>query len=450
MGSGVRLGVFALRLGGFFAILAAGAWAVVAAFGTDQLAVAGWLSFSWTISVIAIAVVVGLRLRPLIGVVGIVAGLWSASFAIRIATEPASEIGEAFGNFWFVMPLIGLFVAGLSGTGTSPRLIRFGRALAVLWFVGSVMWLSFDELGGPITALSERAMRVVVIQWLGLAGFAVWALWSAGRFATDALTPREPTVRAPDRASDADVLRGWTPYGPWPRRLARVTAVATALLVIPVVLDRLAGQANLRVETFELVFGLSIAILALVLGNTTPRLGHTQVEALSAIPHVGIAFGLTEPGVFGGLIVAVIDDGIQTDVPDFTGLVGFALIGWWVGRIASRQRPESRPLGLLTGVGLIVGGAWAVAVAQAGGNVSGPGIVLAIAMSMLVAWTWQLGTMLAPGIARPVDVLRCQASAPEPGHRFRRGWRRGGRRDRRLAPRARPGSISTSSRGAPG
>ena len=45
------------------------------------------------------------------------------------------------------------------------------------------------------------------------------------------------------------------------------------------------------------------------------------------------------------------------------------------------------------------------AVAQAGGNVSGPGIVLAIAMSMLVAWTWQLGTMLAPGMARPVDIF---------------------------------------------
>ena len=64
MGSGVRLGVFALRLGGFFAILAAGAWAVVAAFGTDQLAVAGWLSCAWTISVIAIAVVVGCAAVP--------------------------------------------------------------------------------------------------------------------------------------------------------------------------------------------------------------------------------------------------------------------------------------------------------------------------------------------------------------------------------------------------
>ena len=77
--------------------------------------------------------------------------------------------------------------------------------------------------------------------------------------------------------------------------------------------------------------------------------------------------------------------------------------GWGASRAGGVNR--SHRLGLLTGVGLIVGGAWAVAVAQAGGNVSGPGIVLAIAMSMLVAWTWQLGTMLAPGMARPVDVF---------------------------------------------
>jgi RNA-directed DNA polymerase len=405
VGSRVRLGVLALRLGGFFAILAAAAWAVVALFGRGQLPVAGWLSVAWAITVIAIAVLVALRRRPLVGVVGIVAGLWSASFALRIATEPASAVGEAFGNFWFVMPLVGLFVAGVAGMGSSPRLLWFARGLAVLWIVGSVMSLSFDELRGPFGELSETAMRVAAIQWLGLVGFAIWSLWSAGRLAADALIPREPTVRAPDVASEGELQRGWTPYGPWPRRVARVTAIAAALLVAPLVLDRLSGRADLRVDEFELVFGLAFAGLALVLGNTTPRLGHTRVDALEAIPHVGIIFGLTEAGLFGGLIVAVLSDAIGSDTPAIAALVGFVLIGWWVGRVASRQRLGSRRLGILAAVGLIVGGSWGVAVAQSGGDVVAPSVVLAISVTMLVAWIWQLGSLMRPGFARPADVF---------------------------------------------
>jgi RNA-directed DNA polymerase len=402
---GVRLGVLALRLGGFFGILAAGAWAVVAWFGTDQLPVAGWLSVAWTISVIAIAVLVGLRRRPLVGAVGIVAGLWAASFAIRIATEPPSAVGEAFGNFWFVVALIGLFVAGLSGTGPSPRLLWFGRGLAVLWLVGAFMALSFDELRGPIGELSEPAIRAVAIQWLGLVGFAVWSLWSAGRLPADSLTPRVPTVRAPDLASDEDLQRSWMTYGPWSRRLARVTAITAALLVVPLVLDRLAGRADLRVDEVELAFGLAFAALAVVLGRTTPRLGHTRVDVLSAIPHVGIIFGLTEAGLVGGLIVAILEGTIATDAGGYTALVGFVLIGWWVGRVASRQRLGSRRLGLLTAVGLIVGGTWAVAVAQDGGNLVVPGTLVAITLTMLTAWLWQLGSVLAPGVARPAEVF---------------------------------------------
>jgi RNA-directed DNA polymerase len=404
VGGRLRLGILALRLGGLFALWAAGAWAVVAAFGTDQLPVAGWLSVAWTITVIAIAVLVGLR-RRLVGALGIVAGLWSASFAIQLATEPAGDVGSAFGNFWFVMPLIGLFVAGLSGAGSSPRLLWFGRGLAVLWLVGAVMWLSFDELGGPIGGLSGPALRVVAIQWLGLVGFAVWSLWSAGRLAADTLTPRAPTVRAPDLASDEEAQRGWMSYGPWPRRLARVTAIAAALLLVPLVLDRFAGRADLRVETFELVFGLSFAALAIVLGNTTPRLGHTRLDVLGAVPHVGIIFGLTEPALIGGLIVAVLDGAIATDAGGSTALVGFVFIGWWVGRVASRQRLGSRRLGLLTGAGLIVGSSWGATVAQTGGNVVVPGIVLAISLTMLVAWIWQLGSVLTPGLARPAEVF---------------------------------------------
>ena len=267
------------------------------------------------------------------------------------------------------------------------------------------MSLSFDELRGPFGELSEPAMRVVAIQWLGLVGFAVWSLWSAGRLASDALIPREPSVRAPDVASEEAFQRGWTPYGPWPRRLARVTAIAAALLVVPLVLDRLSGRADLRVDEFELVFGLAFAALALVLGNTTPRLGHTRVDALEAIPHVGIIFGLTEAGLFGGLIVAVLSDAIETDAPAIAALVGFVLIGWWVGRVASRQRLGSRRLGILTAVGLVVGGSWRVAVAQSGGDLVAPGIVLAISVTMLVAWIWQLGSLMRPGFARPADVF---------------------------------------------
>ena len=466
MGSGVRLGVFAQRLGGLFAILAAGAWAVVAAFGIDQLPIAGWLSVAWAIAVVAIAVLVGLRRRPLVGVVGIVAGLWCASFAIRIATEPASTVGEAFGNFWFVMPLVGLFAAGIAGLGSSPRLLWFARGLAVLWIVGSVMSISFDELRGPFSGLSEPATRVVAIQWLGLVGFAVWSLWSAGRLAADALIPREPTVRAPDVASEGELQRGWTPYGPWPRRVARLTAIAAALLVVPLVLDRLSGRADLRVDEFELVFGLAFAALALVIGNTTPRLGHTRVDALEAIPHVGIIFGLTEAGLFGGLIVAVLSDAIETDAPVVVALVGFVLVGWWVGRVASRQRLGSRRLGILTAVGLIVGGSWRVAVAQSGGDIVAPGVVLAMSVTMLVAWIWQLGSMMRPGFARPADVfalpgISSGAGLPPPPVLVPKSGDASGGRDlasepRRtephpsvLRPRARRGSTSTSSRGAP-
>ena len=402
---GVRLGVLSLRLGGLFAILAAGAWAVVASFGMGQLSVAGWTSVAWAISVIGIGILVGLRRRPLVGVVGILAGLWSASFAIRIATEPASAIGEAFGNFWFVIALIGLFVAGLSGTGSSPRLLWLGRGLAVLWLVGSVMSLSFDDLRGPIGGLSEPALRVVAIQWLGLVGFAIWSLWSAGRLAADSVGPPATTGRAPDLASAEDVQRAWMTYGPWPRRLARLSAIAAAALLIPLVLDRLAARADLRVDMFELAFGLVFAALAVILGRTTPRLGHTRVDVLSAIPHVGIIFGLTEAGLIGGLIVAILDGTIETDAAGFTALVGFMLIGWWVGRVASRQRRGSRPLGILTAVALIVGGVWAVAVAQDGGNLVVPGTLVAFALTTLTAWLWQLGSVLTPGVARPAEVF---------------------------------------------
>ena len=405
MGWGVRLGVLALRLGGFFGILAAGGWVIVAVVGTDQLAVAGWLSVAWAMSVIAIAVLVALRRRPLIGVLGILAGLWSASFAIQLATQPRGDVGAAFGNFWFVMPLVGLFVVGLSSASSSPRLQWFARGLAVTWLVESVTWLLFDELGRPIDSLSEGALRVVATQWLGLVGFAVWSLWSAGRLAADTQTPRGPMVRAPDSASDEDVQRGWMTYGPWPRRVARLTAIAAALLLLPVLLDRLAGRADLRVDEFELLFGLAFVVLAVVLGRTTPRLGHTRLDVLTAIPQVGIIFGLTEAGLIGGLIVAAPDDAIPTDAPGLSALVGFILIGWWVARVASRQRIESRRLGLLIGAGLIVGSAWGVANAQAGGNVVGPGIVLVISLTMLAVWIWQLGSMLAPGVARPADVF---------------------------------------------
>ncbi len=402
---GVRLGVLSLRLGGLLSIWAAGAWAVVAWFGIGQLPVAGWASVAWAISVIAIAVLVGLRRRALVGVVGIVAGLWCASFAIRIATEPASSVGEAFGNFWLVIALIGLFVAGLSGTGSSPRLLWLGRGLAALWLVGAVMSLSFDDLRGPISGLSEPARRVVAIQWLGLVGFAIWSLWSAGRLPADSVAPRGPTARAPDLASTEDVQRGWMAFGSWPRRLARLSTIAAAALLIPMVLDRLAARVDLRVDVFELVFGLAFAALAVVLGRTTPRLGHTRVDVLSAIPHVGIIFGLTEAGLIGGLLVAILDGTIETDAAGFTALAGFVLIGWWVGRVASRQRQGSRPLGLLTAVGLIVGGGWAVAVAQDGGNLVGPGTLVAISLTMLTAWMWQLGSVLTPGVARPAEVF---------------------------------------------
>ena len=405
MGWSVRLGVLALRLGGLFGIWAAGAWVVVAVVGTDQLAVAGWLSVAWATSVIVIAVLVGLPRSPLLGALGIVAGLWSASFAIQLATQPAGDVGSAFGNFWFVMPLVGLFVLGLSSTSPSPRLQWFARGLAVTWFVESVTWLLFDEIGRPIDSLSEGALRVVASQWLGLIGFAVWSLWSAGRFVADMPTPRLPRVRRPDPASAEDVQRGWMTYGPWPRRLARITAVTAGLLVGPLVLDRLVARADLRADTFELVFGLAFIALAVVLGSTTPRLGHTRVEVLGAIPHVGIIFGLTEAGLIGGLIVAILDGTIETDAPGFTALVGFILIGWWVGRVASRQRHGSRRLGLLTAVGLIVGGGWALAVAQDGGNLVVPGTLVAIALTMLTAWMWQLGSVLTPGLARPADVF---------------------------------------------
>jgi RNA-directed DNA polymerase len=405
VGGGVGLGVHALRLGGLLGIWAAGAWVVVAMFGTGQLPVAGWLSVAWATSVIAIAALVGLRRRRLVGALGIVAGVWSGSFAIQIASEPASEVGLAFGNFWFLMPLIGLFVAGLSGAGTSPRLLWFGRVLAVLWFVGAAMWLSFDELGGPIEGLSEPALRVIAIQWLGLVGFAVWSLWSAGRLPVDSVTPRVPTIRAPDLASDEDLQRSWMTYGPWPRRFGRVTAITAALLVVPLVLDRLAGRADLRVDEVELVFGLAFAALAVVLGRTTPRLGHTRVDVLSAIPHVGVIFGLTEAGLVGGLIVAILEGTIATDAGSYTALVGFVLIGWWVGRVASRQRLGSRRLGLLTAVGLIVGGTWSVSVAQASGDLVVPGLVIVTSLSMLAAWIWQLSSMLRPGFARPAEVF---------------------------------------------
>lgn len=121
--------------------------------------------------------------------------------------------------------------------------------------------------------------------------------------------------------------------------------------------------------------------------------------------HVGIIFGLTEAGLVGGLIVAILDDTIATDAGGFTALVGFVLIGWWVGRVASRQRLGSRRLGLLTAAGLIVGGSWSVSVAQAGGDLVAPGIVLATSVTMLVAWIWQLGSVLTPGVARPAEVF---------------------------------------------
>ena len=158
-------------------------------------------------------------------------------------------------------------------------------------------------------------------------------------------------------------------------------------------------------DEVELAFGLAFAALAVVVGRTTPRLGHTRVDVLSAIPHVGIIFGLTEAGLVGGLIVAILDGTIATDAGGYTALVGFILIGWWVGRVASRQRLGSRRLGLLTAVGLIVGGGWAVAVAQDGGNLVVPGTLVAISLTMLTAWMWQLGSALTPGVARPAEVF---------------------------------------------
>jgi RNA-directed DNA polymerase len=407
VGWGVRLGVLALRLGGFFGILAAGAWAVVAMFGLDQLPVAGWLSVAWAISVIAIAVLVGLRRRPVLGVLGILSGLWVLVFAIGLATRPTAEDGNQFGNFWLAMGSVGILVAGLSGASSSDPLRWFGRALAIVWLIGAIASIGGAPFSVPVGSLDEEDLRPVAIQWVSLAAFAVWSLWSARWLATDMSLDRSRTARL-DLASDEEVQKAWLPYGPWPRRLARVTAVLAVLIMIPLALDRFGGIAELGAFRMEIILGLFLATFAFVVGRSTPRLGHTRFELFTWVPHVSLLFGLTEAGVLGGLGLWADGSGegiFDEQRTDLMALFPSALIGTWTVRVAFRERGRQRRLGLVGGMGLLVGGLVGTVLAESGEPVVLPGLAIAGSFAVVGAWIWQLGSQLSPGVARPATIF---------------------------------------------
>jgi hypothetical protein len=388
------------------ALLAAGAWLLVAV-DTGYVSLAGWLSFAWAASVVGIAIVVGLRRRPVVGVLGILAGIWVAVFATGVATRPMAQASDQFGNLWFTMGSVGILVAGLSGVSSSPPLRWFGRVLAIGWVIGAIVSIGGEQFTVPVGALGEAGLRRVAIQWAGLAAFGVWALWSARWLARDmSLDWSHPPYV--DVASDAEARRAWSPYGRWPRWLARSAAVLAILTVVPLALDRFAGIADLATYGFEIGLGLVLAACVFVIGRSTPRLGHSRFDLFSAVPHLGLLFGFTETGVIAALAFAGdgtlegVFDGRRTDL-----MVLFppALLGLWIIRAAFRQRVGPRQLGLIAGGGLLVSGLVGTVMGEAGLPVILPGLVLSGFLALSGAWLWGLASVMVPGVALPAMVF---------------------------------------------
>lgn len=396
-----RAAVGSLAAGAILSLAAAGSWAFVATVDVGLRSLAGSASLAWCLAIAAVSLFGALVRRPVFAIIGIVGAAWIGSFASELASGPALGQVSAFENFWFLMPLVGVLVAALSGLARSTQLRWFGRGIALDWFVGSVAWLVGP---GPVP---------IAIQWLGLIAFAPWAAWFALELRRGHVADRPRKRWLFDAPTADDLRKAGEPYSAWPRRLARLASAGAALTAFALVIDRIGQRADLQVETVKAAFGVALAAFAFVLGRTTPRLGANRFGWVAAIPHLGTFVGLTEAGVLGGFFLTF-DRDIAGTPERFVLMIAVGLIGWWTVRVAARQRSSARRRGIVAGTGLLVTALVAAALDSVPVTRDLAALAVAFALGVMATWMWDIAAQLEPGVARPASVFALPGIEPLP------------------------------------
>ena len=407
-----RIAALTLLVGALLALASAGAWALASAGGAAWLRFSGGVSLGWCLAIVAISLLLALPRRPFVGIFGTIGGAWIAGYASELAGGPMVDMPRVFGNFWFVLPVAGIPVAGLSGLAHASRLRWFGRGIATLWLLGSVAWLLRTRSSTFPTSVDDGIVAIA-IQWVGLLAFGPWAAWLALELIRGRVAERSRRRWFVDTPTTDDYRRARTPYGRWPPRFAYLAAISAALSAFTLAIDRVGQQADLGADIVEAAFGVGVASLAFILGRTTPRLGANRFRWAASIPHLGIVFGLTEAGVLGGFVLTT--DGDISGTPErVVLLIGLGVIGWWALRVAARQRSSARRRGLLGGAGLMVTSFVAAGLDNLPAIRDLSALIVALPLGLLATWLWQLAAELQGGVARPASVFKLPGIEPLP------------------------------------